>query len=90
MVLRVLGSSSAGNCYILDNGKEALVLECGVSLSKVKESVGYDISRIAGAFVSHEHNDHFTDISPTTNWRSCLEHGEKIGLGSREYELVEC
>lgn len=58
MVLRVLGSSSAGNCYILDNGKEALVLECGVSLSKVKEAVGYDISRIAGAFVSHEHNDH--------------------------------
>ena len=34
------------------------------------------------------HHDHFTDISPTTNWRSCLEHGEKIGLGSREYELV--
>ena len=36
----------------------------------------------------HTHHDHFTDISPTTNWRSCLEHGEKIGLGSREYELV--
>lgn len=36
----------------------------------------------------HCHHDHFTDISPTTNWRSCLEHGEKIGLGSREYELV--
>ena len=38
--------------------------------------------------VEHCHHDHFTDISPTTNWRSCLEHGEKIGLGSREYELV--
>ena len=58
MVLKVLGSSSSGNCYILDNGKEALVIECGVSLSKVKEAVGYDISRIAGALVSHEHNDH--------------------------------
>lgn len=58
MRLRVLASGSSGNCYLLDNGKEALVLECGVSLSSVKEAVGYDISRIAGAFVSHEHNDH--------------------------------
>ena len=27
MELRVLGSSSSGNCYILDNGNEALRLE---------------------------------------------------------------
>ena len=34
------------------------------------------------------HHDHFIDISPTTDWHSQTEHGEKIGLGSREYELV--
>lgn len=37
----------------------------------------------------HEHHDHFTDVSPETNWKSCLEHAEKIGLGTREYELIE-
>lgn len=36
----------------------------------------------------HTHHDHFTDISPTTDWRSQTEHAEKIGLGSRKYELV--
>ena len=36
----------------------------------------------------HIHHDHFTDVSPTTNWRSCLEHAQKIGLGTMEYELV--
>ena len=36
----------------------------------------------------HCHHDHFTDVSPTTDWRSCLAHAEKIGLGTREYELV--
>lgn len=37
----------------------------------------------------HDHHDHFTDVSPETNWKSCLEHAEKIGLGTHEYELIE-
>ena len=37
----------------------------------------------------HDHHDHFTNSTPESEWRSCLEHAEKIGLGTREYELVE-
>ena len=37
----------------------------------------------------HVHHDHFTDSAPTTNWKSCLEHAEKIGIGTQEYELIE-
>jgi uncharacterized Fe-S center protein len=33
--------------------------------------------------------DHFHRIHPDTNWRSCLEHAEKLGLGTREYELIK-
>ena len=58
MELKILGSGSAGNCYILDNGKEALVIEAGVSFNEVKKAVGFDISRIVGCLVSHEHGDH--------------------------------
>lgn len=36
----------------------------------------------------HDHHDHFTNSTPESEWRSCLEHAEKIGLGSREYELI--
>ena len=36
-----------------------------------------------------DHHDHFCNNFPETNWRSCLEHAEKIGLGSRSYELIE-
>ena len=32
--------------------------------------------------------DHFRNNRPESEWQSCLEHAEKIGLGSREYELV--
>ena len=37
---------------------------------------------------AHEHNDHFTDIHPKTNWRSQIEHARKIGIGNVDYELV--
>ncbi len=36
----------------------------------------------------HTHHDHFTDTHPDTNWESCLEHAVKLGMGSREYELI--
>ena len=26
---------------------------------------------------------------PDTNWPVCLEHAEKLGLGSRQYELIK-
>lgn len=58
MELTVLGSSSKGNCYILQNDTEALVIECGVSLLEVKKAVGFNISKIVGVLVSHEHGDH--------------------------------
>ncbi|MCI6375838.1 MAG: DUF362 domain-containing protein [Clostridiales bacterium] len=32
--------------------------------------------------------DPFTNSTPESEWRSCLEHAEKIGLGTREYELI--
>lgn len=33
--------------------------------------------------------DHFHCIHPGTDWMSCLEHAEKLGLGTREYELIK-
>ena len=36
-----------------------------------------------------EEGDHFHITHPDTNWKSCVEHAEKIGIGSREYELIE-
>lgn len=34
------------------------------------------------------HHDHFHMTHPDTNWRSCVAHGKKIGLGNDEYELI--
>ncbi|MCH1983694.1 DUF362 domain-containing protein [Ruminococcus sp. OA3] len=37
----------------------------------------------------HEGHDHFSAISPETNWMVCIDHAVKLGLGSKEYELIE-
>ena len=34
-------------------------------------------------------HDHFNMTHPDTNWRSMIEHAEKIGLGTSRYELIE-
>jgi uncharacterized Fe-S center protein len=36
----------------------------------------------------HSHGDHFTNVHPTTDWRSQISHAEKIGLGTGTYELL--
>lgn len=58
MDLIVLGSSSKGNCYILDSGEEALILEAGVSIKAVKEALGFNIRKVVGCCITHQHNDH--------------------------------
>ena len=36
-----------------------------------------------------DHHDPFINSMPDTDWRVCLAHCEKIGVGSRTYELIE-
>ncbi|WP_308623550.1 DUF362 domain-containing protein [uncultured Enorma sp.] len=43
----------------------------------------------AGGIPEHCQHDHFNMTHPDTNWRSCIEHAEKIGLGTSDYELIE-
>jgi len=35
-----------------------------------------------------DHHDHFENSTPDSEYKTCLEHAEKIGIGTRSYELV--
>lgn len=35
-----------------------------------------------------DHHDHFENTTPNSEYKTCLAHAEKIGLGTREYEIV--
>ena len=36
-----------------------------------------------------DRHDPFLNSTPESEWQSCLEHGQKIGLGTRDYELIK-
>ncbi|MCF0176829.1 MAG: DUF362 domain-containing protein [Bacteroidales bacterium] len=51
---------------------------------------GHDCSCHHGEGIHHcEGDDKFKMLHPDTNWQSGLEYGEKLGLGTREYELIK-
>ena len=63
MLLTVLGSSSKGNGYILESDKEALILECGVNIKEAKKALQFNIRKVSGCIVTHQHNDHAGHIA---------------------------
>ena len=71
MRLNVLGSDSNGNCYVLQNDKEALIIEAGVRFSEVKKALKWQLSKVVGAVITHEHNDHV----------------DGVGIMSRRYDI---
>lgn len=58
MELTILGSSSSGNCYILQNENEALIIECGIKFTEVTKALNFNLSKVVGCLISHEHGDH--------------------------------
>lgn len=52
-------SSSRANLYtVTANNGRRLLLECGVSWSKLQEALNYDLSSIDTCLLTHEHLDH--------------------------------
>lgn len=63
MEIRVLASSSAGNCYWISDGKTSLLLEAGIRFEEIRKGVRFQVSTIAGCLVSHEHGDHAKSVA---------------------------
>lgn len=53
-----IASSSSGNCYKVSNRDAALLIECGITIDKLKKALNYNFSDIKGVLITHEHKDH--------------------------------
>lgn len=62
MELKVVGSSSNGNCYILRNKEECLVIEVGFEFKKISKALDFNIRNVKAFIVSHNHGDHARGI----------------------------
>lgn len=94
MKLKVIGTGSGGNCYLLEDGTESLLIECGLPLMQIKKALGFDLRKVVACIVSHSHKDHArsvtdlqgcgipvygpADIKPTLE----IIRNKRIGLGN--------
>ena len=58
MKLKVLGSGSSGNCYLLQSKGETLIIECGLPYKTILKGLKFNLNNVVGCLVSHEHKDH--------------------------------
>jgi len=58
MRLTVINSGSSGNCYVIQDEEEAIILEAGMSLAKVKQVLGFDVGKVSAVLITHAHGDH--------------------------------
>ena len=58
MRFEALASSSAGNAYVVSDEETRVLLECGISHSKLQKLSGFKLSEFQACLVTHEHKDH--------------------------------
>lgn len=60
MTLKVVGTGSKGNCYLLEaeTTGEILMIECGLYSKDILKAIRFETSRVVGCLVSHSHADH--------------------------------
>ncbi len=52
-------------------------------------AIDYNVNGIKEYDIAHKASDKFKMVHPETVWHIQLEHAERIGLGTRKYELIE-
>ena len=65
----------------------ALDVACADAVNAQPMIPGSHLEEMHRCHCHHGENLHVNH--PDTNWRACVEHGEKIGIGQQAYELIE-
>lgn len=66
MELQIIGTGSKGNAYVLSNGDEALLIECGVNIKDIKKALDFNLSKVVGCITTHNHLDHAKSMLEVT------------------------
>ncbi|MGB5217166.1 MAG: MBL fold metallo-hydrolase [Smithella sp.] len=60
-----IASGSNGNCYYLENGEDAILVDAGISARQIVNrmaNLGLFMFQVKGLFISHEHLDHIRGV----------------------------
>jgi phosphoribosyl 1,2-cyclic phosphodiesterase len=91
--LKVLGSSSKGNGYVLECDNEKLIIELGVKWNEIAKGVDYKIQNVKACLVTHKHLDHSLSVKDALNRglsvyscsevQMCHPEAKVLGMGKK-------
>lgn len=82
MEIKVLGSSSKGNAYLVTGGRTSLLLDAGLSYNELQKKSNFKLSSVDGCLITHEHGDHSKAVS------KLLGHGTACYMSSGTAEIL--
>lgn len=83
MRFEALASSSAGNAYVVSDQETRILLECGISHSKLQKLSGFKLSEFQACLVTHEHKDHAKSV------QELLSRGMEVYMSQGTAEALE-
>ena len=91
MRFKALASSSAGNAYVVSDEETHVLLECGISHSKLQKLNGFSLSEFQACLVTHEHKDHAKSVAEliSRGMAVYMSQGTAEALETDGAELIE-
>ena len=91
MRFEALASSSAGNAYVVSDQETRILLECGISHSKLQKLSGFKLSEFQACLVTHEHKDHAKSVSDllSRGMEVCMSQGTAEALETEGVTTIE-
>lgn len=66
LCVRALASGSSGNCFVVQAGDDALLIDCGLAIKPTIQLLrdrGIDPRRVSAILLTHEHSDHIRALN---------------------------
>ncbi len=82
MEVKVIASGSDGNCYLVTEGADSILLDAGISLKRIQIGCDFNLHAVLGCLVTHHHSDHSKAIS------GLLNYGISVYMPQKEIESM--
>lgn len=85
-----LGSGSKGNCVLISNGKNNVLIDAGLSFKCIYKKLtehGLSIADIDAVFLTHEHSDHIKGVAELASYVPIYSHPSTLDFVANKYSI---
>ncbi len=78
-----LYSSSSGNCTYVGTAESGVLIDCGVSFTRIKQAMALnslDMKAVKAIFITHEHHDHISGLKVLTKKTGIPVYAQSLTL----------